>query len=75
VKIRVDSPTGALLGETEPIRPNANPAAHPSPLRAVLRPASGLRDVYLVFRMLDAQGEQSEVAIFSEESQQHGAGS
>ena len=58
IEVHLDSPTGALLGETEPIRPNANPAAPPSPLLAVLRPTSGLHDVYLVFRNPDAKGDQ-----------------
>jgi hypothetical protein len=39
------------------IRPNANPASPPSQLRTVLRPTSGLHDVYLVFRNPEATGD------------------
>ncbi len=56
IEVHLDSPTGALLGETELIRPSASPA--PSQLRVVLQQTSGLRDVYLVFRNPDAKGDQ-----------------
>ena len=58
VEVHLDSPTGQLLGETELIRPTADPAAPPSRLRTVIRPTSGLHDVYLVFRSPDAKGDQ-----------------
>ncbi|HEV7595729.1 MAG TPA: ThuA domain-containing protein [Gemmatimonadaceae bacterium] len=58
VEVHLDSPTGALLGETELIRPTADPAAPPSRLRAPLQPTSGVHDVYLVFRNADAAGDQ-----------------
>jgi hypothetical protein len=55
--VHLDSPTGTLLGETELIRPTADPAAHPSRLRAALKPTAGMHDVYLVFRNPDAKGD------------------
>jgi cytochrome c len=55
IEVHLDSPTGALLGESEPIRPTASPA--PLPLRTVLRPTSGVHDVYLVFRNPDAKDD------------------
>ncbi len=55
IEVHLDSPTGALLGESELIRPAADVA--PLRLRTVLRPTSGLHDVYLVFRNPDAKGD------------------
>jgi cytochrome c len=57
VEVHLDSPTGALLGETDVIRPTADPATPPARLRTALRPTSGVHDVYLVFRNLDAKGD------------------
>jgi cytochrome c len=57
IEVHLDSPTGALLGESEPIRPTADPSAKPSLLRTVLTPTAGLHDVYLVFRNADAKGD------------------
>jgi len=57
IEVRLDSPTGALLGESELIRPTADPAAPPSQLRTALKPTSGLHDVYLVFRNPDAKSD------------------
>jgi cytochrome c len=57
VEVHLDSPTGALLGETEVIRPTADPAAPPARLRTALRPTSGVHDLYLVFRNPDAKGD------------------
>jgi cytochrome c len=56
IEVHLDSPTGALLGESDLIRPTAD--ATPSRLRTALRPASGPHDVYLVFRNPDAKGDQ-----------------
>jgi len=57
IEVRLDSPTGALLGESELIRPTTDPAAPPSRLRTELKPTSGLHDVYLVFRNQDAKSD------------------
>jgi cytochrome c len=57
VEVHLDSPTGALLGETDPIRPTTDPAAPPSSLRVALRPTTGLHDVYLVFPNPTATGD------------------
>jgi len=53
--LHLDSPTGALLGESEQIRPTADQM--PVPLRVPLRPTSGLHDVYVVFGNPDAKGD------------------
>ncbi|GAC1482764.1 MAG: hypothetical protein NVS1B5_01140 [Gemmatimonadaceae bacterium] len=58
VEVHLDSPSGPLLGESELIRPTADPSAKPSLLRTALRPTSGLHDLYLVFRSPDAKGDQ-----------------
>jgi cytochrome c len=58
IEVHLDSPTGALLGESELIRPSADTSVKPSLLRVALRPMSGLHDVYLVFRSPDAKGDQ-----------------
>ena len=58
IEVRLDSATGPLAGESELIRPTTDTTARPVPLRTVLKPSSGLRDVYLVFRNPDAKGDQ-----------------
>ena len=55
IAVHLDSPTGALLGESEPIRPTADQA--PVPLHVSLRPTVGLHDVYFVFGNPDASGD------------------
>jgi cytochrome c len=57
IEVRVDSPTGPLLGESEMVRPTTDPAAPPARLRVALKPTSGLHDVYFVFRNPDAKGD------------------
>jgi cytochrome c len=57
IEVHLDSPTGALLGETGMISPTTDPAAPPSLLRTPLKPTSGLHDFYLVFRNPDAKGD------------------
>jgi cytochrome c len=57
IEVHLDSATGPLLGESELIRPTADPGAPPSQLRTLLRPTSGLHDVYLVFRNPGALGD------------------
>jgi cytochrome c len=57
IEVRLDSPTGALLGESELIRPTTDQAAPPARLRAALRPTSGVHGVYLVFRNVDVKGD------------------
>jgi cytochrome c len=49
IEVHLDSPTGPVLGESELIRP-AEGIGATSRLRTVLRPTSGVHDVYLVFR-------------------------
>jgi cytochrome c len=55
IAVHLDSPAGALLGESEPIRPTADQA--PVRLRVPLRPTVGLHDVYFVFGNPDATGD------------------
>ena len=55
IEVHLDSPTGALLGASEPIRPTTDQA--PVRLRVPLRPTSGLHDVYFVFTNPDAKGD------------------
>jgi cytochrome c len=50
IEVHLDSPTGALLGETADIRPTTDPNTPPSQLRVAIPPTSGIHDVYLVFR-------------------------
>jgi cytochrome c len=50
VEVRLDSPTGALLGETQGIEPSANMGGPPTMLRAELKPTTGVHDVYFVYR-------------------------
>ncbi|MFL5487167.1 MAG: ThuA domain-containing protein [Gemmatimonadaceae bacterium] len=57
IEVHLDSPTGALLGESELIRATTDPAARPSQLRTVLRSTLGVHDLYLVFRNPDATGD------------------
>jgi cytochrome c len=57
IEVHLDSPTGALLGESEPIRPTTDANAAPSQLRVVLRPTTGMHDVYLVFRNAASTGD------------------
>jgi cytochrome c len=49
VEVRLDSPAGSLVGETDVIQPAAAMGA-PAQLRATIRPTSGMHDVYFVFR-------------------------
>jgi cytochrome c len=65
IEVHLDSPTGALLGETDLIRPNANAAAPPAVLRTVLRPTSGVHDVHLVFRNPDSKGDGFMFAVLT----------
>jgi cytochrome c len=57
IEVHLDSPTGALLGESELIRATADSTPRPLQLRTALKPTSGLHDVHLVFRNPDANGD------------------
>jgi cytochrome c len=57
IEVHLDSPTGALLGESEIITPTTDQAAPPLRLRTALNPTPGVHDVYLVFRNPDAKGD------------------
>ena len=55
VEVRLDKPTGTLIGETQMIAPQAEMTGPPTTLRATLQPTSGTHDVYFVFRNADAK--------------------
>jgi cytochrome c len=57
IEVRLDSPTGALLGESELIRPTTDSTARPYQLRTPLAPTAGVHDVYFVFRSLGTTGD------------------
>ncbi|HMG70736.1 MAG TPA: ThuA domain-containing protein [Gemmatimonadaceae bacterium] len=57
IEVHLDSPTGALLGETGLISPTTDSAAPPSRLRTPLKQTPGLHDVHLVFRNPDAKSD------------------
>ncbi|HEY4734390.1 MAG TPA: ThuA domain-containing protein [Gemmatimonadaceae bacterium] len=50
IEVRLDSPTGPTMGETEMITPTTDPAAPPARLHVAFKPTAGVHDVYLVFR-------------------------
>ena len=58
VEIRLDSETGALIGETSMVTPTTDANAPPTQLRAALKPTSGTHDVYFVFRNDQAKPQQ-----------------
>jgi cytochrome c len=55
IEVHLDSPTGALLGQTGAIAPAASPA--PVQLRTALTPTTGVHDVYFVFRNPDVTSD------------------
>ena len=65
IEVHLDSPTGALLGKTNLIAPNASAAAPPTVLRAAVQPTSGIHDVYFVFRNPDAKGDQFMLGVLT----------
>ncbi len=58
VEIRTDSAAGPVIGRTDMIRATTDSAAPPMQLRVPLEAASGIHDVYFVFRNEEAKGEQ-----------------
>jgi cytochrome c len=64
VEVRLDSATGALVGATELIQPQAAVGAS-SRLRAALRATAGLHDVYFVFRSDQAREGQNLFVLFT----------
>ena len=63
IEVHLDSPTGALLGESEMVRPAGSSA--PQQLRTVLKPTSGMHDVYLVFQNPEAKSDQFLFAVLT----------
>jgi len=58
LEVRLDTPSGALLGETPVIEPAATMGAQ-TMLRAPLQPTTGVHDVYFVFRNPQAKDGQN----------------
>ena len=58
LEVRLDSPTGSLLGETQTIQPAAE-MGPPTALRATLTATTGVHDVYFVFRNYQAPNGRS----------------
>jgi cytochrome c len=65
IQVRLDSPTGVLIGESAAITPTSGANAPPSQLRTVLQPTAGMHDVYLVFTNPDAKGEGFMFAVLT----------
>ena len=63
IEVHLDSPSGALLGESEQIRPTTDQA--PLRLRTTLRPTSGMHDLYLVFRNPDLKTDAFMFAVLT----------
>jgi cytochrome c len=63
IELRADSPTGALLGETDAISPSADQT--PMRLRVALKPTSGVHDLYLVFQNAAAPTDQFLFAVLT----------
>jgi cytochrome c len=55
VEVRLGSADGPLVGETERIPPEGEPA----PVRATIAPTTGMHDVYFVFRNPEAEAGRS----------------
>jgi cytochrome c len=64
VEVRLDSASGALIGETDVIQPQAAMGA-PSQLRAALARTAGVHDVYFVFRNENAKEGQNLFVLFT----------
>jgi cytochrome c len=63
IELHADSPTGALLGETDAITPSADQT--PMRLRVALKPTSGVHDLYLVFQNAGAPTDQFLFAVLT----------
>ena len=55
IEVHLDAPTGALLGESQPIQPTSDQA--PVPLRVTLARTTGVHDLHFVFRHPAATGD------------------
>jgi cytochrome c len=65
IEVHLDSPTGALVGQTDLLAPTSAAAAPPSMLRAALQATSGIHDVYFVFRNPNAKGDQFMLGVLT----------
>jgi cytochrome c len=56
IEIRIDSPTGELIGQTEVPSVRDEPRnTNSAPLKADIKPVNGLHDIYLVFKNAKAK--------------------
>ena len=55
IDVHLDTPTGALLGTSQPIQPTGD--LSPVPLHVPLQATAGMHDVYFVFSNPDAKGD------------------
>ena len=63
IAVHLDAPTGALLGESEPILSTTDEA--PLPRRVPLQRATGVHDLYFVFTNPDASGDALLFAVLT----------
>ena len=63
IAVHLDSPTGKVLGESEPIVSTTDEA--PLPRRVPLQPTTGVHDLYFVFTNPDATGDALLFAVLT----------
>ena len=63
IAVHLDSPTGTVLGESEPIVSTTDEA--PLPRRVPLQPTTGVHDLYFVFTNPDAGGDALLFAVLT----------
>lgn len=64
VEVRLDSATGVVVGRTRAVEPQTVLGA-PLQLRAAIRPTTGMRDVYFVFRNDSAPAGRNLLVLFT----------
>ncbi|HZJ00852.1 MAG TPA: ThuA domain-containing protein [Gemmatimonadaceae bacterium] len=64
IEVRLDSVDGALLGESEVMKPTGQ-GVPPARLRVPLKSTSGMHDLYLVFRNPEAKTDQFMFALMT----------
>lgn len=61
VEVRIDSPTGTVIGESSPITPTKGAISNPSPIIAMakLTPTTGMHEVYFIYKNEKSPSGQS----------------
>lgn len=61
VEVRIDSPTGTVIGESSPIVPTKGDFSQPTPIIAMakLAPTSGMHEVYFIYKNENSPSGQS----------------